>query len=456
MTAISRTKTVGLLCSLLTSLLCPATAQETTPLTLDNAVVEALANDPWLQSNRLQQNATESRSIAADALPDPTLTFAMMNLPVDSFSPGQENMTQAQVGLSQAFPRGDSRLLNRQKLAIQAAMGPHERANRRAIIEREVTLLWLDAYQAQATHRLLLRNQSLFEKMREIAQSMYTSAAGGALQQDIVRAELALMRYDDRITVQAQKMDAALAALGEWLAGYDKDTLRLSGAAIKISTRKLTHTLPTLQANTSVSLPVLANNTEMLVNYLMMHPTVQAIELAYQASQKDVALAKQQYKPQWKVSASYGWRDDTPAGTNRADLASVGLSVDLPLFSRHRQDHNLDASIYASEAVKTRKLLTLKSLMAGFQNQVVQLQHISQRQNLYTDNILEQADMQAETAMTAYTNDNGDFAEVVQAQIDKLEAEITALSIQVEKQKQLARLNYFLVQSEPVRSTRRD
>lgn len=53
---------------------------------------------------------------------------------------------------------------------------------------------------------------------------------------------------------------------------------------------------------------------------------------------------------------------------------------------------------------------------------------------------------QADASLSAYTNDDGDFAEVVRARIAQLNTEIESLAIDVEKQKTIARLNYYLVQ----------
>ena len=47
--------------------------------------------------------------------------------------------------------------------------------------------------------------------------------------------------------------------------------------------------------------------------------------------------------------------------------------------------------------------------------------------------------------MSAYTSDDGDFAEVVRARIAELNAKIEALDIDVQRAKTIVQLNYFLV-----------
>jgi hypothetical protein len=54
---------------------------------------------------------------------------------------------------------------------------------------------------------------------------------------------------------------------------------------------------------------------------------------------------------------------------------------------------------------------------------------------------------QAAASLTAYTNDDGDFAEVVRARIAELNAKIDALNIDVDRQKTIIQINYYLTAS---------
>ncbi len=51
----------------------------------------------------------------------------------------------------------------------------------------------------------------------------------------------------------------------------------------------------------------------------------------------------------------------------------------------------------------------------------------------------------AEASLTAYTNDDGDFSEVVRSRIAELNSLLDALSIQVERKKTIIQLNYFFM-----------
>jgi len=53
---------------------------------------------------------------------------------------------------------------------------------------------------------------------------------------------------------------------------------------------------------------------------------------------------------------------------------------------------------------------------------------------------------QAEVSLTAYTNDAGEFAEVVRARIAELNAKLDALGIEVERQKTHLQMNFSFMQ----------
>ncbi|MDQ7048030.1 MAG: TolC family protein [Enterobacterales bacterium] len=190
-----------------------------------------------------------------------------------------------------------------------------------------------------------------------------------------------------------------------------------------------------------------APSVQTLVKMISRHPAVVAIDQKLKASQSSVDLAKQKYKPEWGVTASYGYRDASPLGQPRSDLFSVGVSFDLPLFTENRQDQQLRAATSKKASVKTQRWLVLRRLIASYNSTRAQLLRLIERQKLFKQRLLPQMHDQAEASLTAYTNDDGDFAEVVRSRIAELNARIDALNIDVDIQKNIVQLNYFLIES---------
>ena len=415
-------------------------------LTLYEAAQAAQQNDPWLSGNRHSQDAIEAMSIAAGTLPDPTASLGFANFPTDTFDFGQEPMTQVKVGVTQMFPRGDSLAIKRKQLETVADQFPFQRLDRKAKIVVTVSQLWLNAYYAQESIVLIEKDRPLFEQLADIAEAGYSAALGKTRQQDIIRAQLELTRLDDRLTVLKQKQEMFMEKLSEWLSEYFRAEYSDSSTAATLpwSYLELDKTLPHIKMlQKSLYLADKEADHQQLYGYFSKHPSILALDREIKAAQIGVDLAREKYKPAWGVNANYGYRGEAPNGQDRADFVSLGFSFDLPFFTANRQDKEVQASVSRAEAVKTKKWSMLRKMIAEFEKNRAQLVRQNERQRLYQDQLLPQMSEQAEASLTAYTNDEGDFAEVVRARIAELNARIDALGIDVERQKSIIELNYY-------------
>jgi outer membrane protein TolC len=419
-------------------------------LNLEAAVQAAQDNDPWLVENRHGQSALEARSIAAGSLPDPTVSLGLLNFPVDTFDIDQEPMTQIKVEVSQAIPRGDSLKLKREQLQTASREYPQQRRDRRARTVVTVGRLWLDAYKVQESITLIENDRPLFEQLVDVAEASYSAALGRTRQQDIVRAQLELTSLDDRLTKLRQMQETILENLFEWTSGYFLEQYQTATPSVSSPVGaglQLPRKLPDI-AMLNKSLYTADRETDPQALYVNFadHPAVLAVEQKIKASELGIELARQSYKPMWGINAGYSYRDDAPSG-DRADFLSVGLKFDLPIFPKNRQDKEVLAAVSQAEAVKTTKWSLVRKMIAGFEKNRVQLKRLQERQTLYQVQLLPQMHEQAEASLTAYTNDDGDFAEVVRARIAELNAQIEALEINVEKQKTIIDLNYYFMET---------
>tara|TARA_R110001592_G_scaffold363371_1_gene685816 strand:- start:473099 stop:474466 length:1368 start_codon:yes stop_codon:yes gene_type:complete len=411
-------------------------------MNLAEAIATAQRNDPWLQGSEFRQQAVAAQAVVAGTLPDPMVDLAFANLPTDTFDFDQEAMTQFKVGVVQTFPRGDSRALGQRRLNLLGEQFPYQRDERRARLAVAVTEVWLEAWRARESIRLIEEDRELFEHLVDVAESSYSSAVGRTRQQDFVRAQLELTRLEDRLSVLYERLDTARAKLGEWLraggqAAWDRYTV--PQLAQKLPELRLQH--PDLYRGGSLAAP------GEIAALLSEHPALLGIDSRIDASQVDVELARQKYRPEWKVNASYGYREDGPLGQARPDFFSVGLAFDLPFFTSRRQDKQLQSAIADSEAMRTDKMLALRKMVASFETQYARLLRLEQRQQLYRSRLLLEMTEQAEASLTAYTRDDGDFAEVVRARIAGLNARIEALDIDIARLQTIAQLNYFFATS---------
>lgn len=417
--------------------------QETT-LGLTEAVHIATVNDEWLDKSRLEEARLLTLGEGASALPDPSFSVGLLNLPTDGFAFDQEPMTQFKVGASQMFPRGKTLQLSEEKFVRAAAVQPHERADRLEQVTWQTTALWLNAFEYQERLKLVLEAKPLFEKLGDIVNANYSSSLGSAGQQDVIRTDLELIRLNDRLLQLATRKNISLAQLQKYLHSFDSsqfETKRLDSVG---ELPPLSELAP--ERSTAEFLLSRDDVQPFTPSLFLNHPRVTAIDQKILAQNVDVDLSKQLYKPQFGINASYAFRDDEPSasgGDSRPEFFSVGMTVSIPVFSRLKQDSQVESSVKTVEATKTERLLVIRELISGLKSGVEQYAGASDRLLIYEEQILPQMTQQSAAALNAYQNDRGDFAEVVRAKIAELDAQVTAINIRVDRYRALAAIRYY-------------
>ena len=431
-------------------------------LTLQAVIQHAQDNDEWLVKSDLLASQLRQLGEAANTLPDPTFSISVLNLPTDGFAFNQEPMTQFKVGASQMFSRGNSRALKEKRFQLAADEQPHLQENRRQQIALQATQLWLAAFEGSASYQLVEEAKPLFDKLGDIVSASYASSSGAANQQDIIRAELELIKLNDRLISLEAQSDVALSKLSQFLLapnGYNQEINQGDLSAPSFFANALmAPLLPKVLPPLTEKQYLLQEHTEQLSpnefhTLVGNHALILANEQRIHTSLTDIEIAEQAYKPQYGMNASYAFRDDNPGGQSRADFFSIGLTVSMPLFSSKRQDANVSSATLMTEAMRTEKLLIMRELMAGLRSALSAYEGASSRLAIYENRIIPQIKQQAEAALNAYTNDTGDFAEVVRAQIDELDAQLTMLNIRVNQRRALASIEYFYAPTISANST---
>ncbi len=418
-------------------------------LSLNNAILTAIENDDYLTKSEYEQERLIKLSEGSRALPDPTFNIGLLNLPTDGFEFDEEPMTQFKIAATQLFPRGNTLTLTETQFEQAASIQPYRRLDRTAKLAWQTKLLWLDAFKNQSNYAIVQNTKPLFEKLGDIVSANYASSVGNAKQQDIIRADLALIRLKDRLLNLATEKQIALSKLEQFLFSSIQQNSLINEFS-SVETSVVANDIA--DERTLLRLSRLENlNEQSLFTLLNTHPRVVAFEQKILMQSTGIDIAKQSSKPQFGVNASYALRDDAPigeGGTSRADFFSIGMSVSVPIFSKPRQDAEVSSHILQVEVLKTEKRLLLRELMSGLKSSIAQYKGSAQRLAIYIDQIIPQMTQQTNAALNAYTNDTGEFSQVINAKIDELDAQVTAINIEVSKLKALAAIHYYLASTD--------
>ncbi|HBK18547.1 MAG TPA: transporter, partial [Gammaproteobacteria bacterium] len=170
-----------------------ATSARSSELNLREAIRLAITDDPWLVGSDYRERALRSEAISARSLPDPSISLQAANFPTDNFDFGQEPMTQVSVSVGQRLPRGNSLQLAADRKRAQAGEEPFLRQDRQARVTDRVTQLWLEAFVAQESIRLIQEDRALFENLADATRASYSTAVKRSRQQEVIRAQVELV-----------------------------------------------------------------------------------------------------------------------------------------------------------------------------------------------------------------------------------------------------------------------
>jgi len=389
------------------------------PLSLESAEQLALTSDPGVQSVQANQRAMDEMAVAAEQLPDPLLKIGLVNLPTDTFNLGQEPMTQVQVGLIQKFPRGKTRELRSEQIGLKS-QGLGEIARDQ---ELQILLAVREQFLEVAKQRHLARiNEEAVEAFTDVAditQEYY--ATGRVQQQAVLQAAVELARVEDRAARISQDEEQARARLSTWI-----------GDA---AWQDLEHAWPEFHPETSVAL---------IEEKLTEHPRVLALQKDISAAETGVELARQKYKPEFALDVTYGGRGGTnPNGSSRTDLLTAMVVMDIPLFTRNRQDRVVAAHIAESSAAFLSRDDLLRRMLSEIEFHVATYQRQRQRIELFENTLLPEAAFSSEASLGAYQASIEDLTTLLRTRITEFDLQLEHARLLAEWRKTQARLLYL-------------
>lgn len=377
---------------------------------------QALERQPLLHRQAELAAAAAQRAVAAGQLPDPQLSVGLKDLPIEgreAFSLTRDSFTEVRVGISQSFPRTRKRRLLEQGGRLEAQKAEQElEASRREVV-RDAELAWLDAFRAERSRQLaeqLIRESILQRQALTIAHR-----TGRGTQAEVLAADVEVGLMQDRLLEFDGALRRARAALARWI-----------GAAAE---RPLPADLPTLPEPQPLA--------EILA-YIEHHPHLDRLRKVIEMSQNDVELARQGYRPDWGVEVYYGYR------ASFADFVGVQVSLDLPYFTKNRQDRRLNAQLHQRAAAEDQREDLLRSVGSEASEAHADWRTAKARLRSYEQDILAAAQRRLQAAEASYGAGHGELSAVLAARRALLDLRLQRLALEVQVAAATVRLAYFV------------
>ena len=397
-------------------------APEKATLALGQAVDVALASNPALAAQGAHAEAVRHIAPQVGSLPDPVLSLNALNLPVDSFSTTQENMTQLQLGFSQAIPFPGKLGLRESAARLLADAAESDTDEFRQQLISRVKGSWWNLFYLDRSLETVERNKQLLRQLIRIAESKYK--VGKGLQQDLLLAQLELSRL----------LDVEIS-----LTSARKQEVARLNALLNRPASLAVH----LPQKVSETLPELAEESLLAEQALISRPLLSRQYKYIESAQTYLKLAEKEYYPDFNIGAAYGLRSGINAanGRSRPDFASIKLSMTLPFFTGSKQDSHLDQrkaelarSRFSYQDAKDAVLAEVSQALAAYDK-------AKEQGLLFKTGIIPQAHLTVASMLAGYQVNKVDFLNLVQAQITLYNYETQYWKALAEANQNLARLD---------------
>jgi len=385
-TSLTRWVNAVLISFLLLTPLASLAQPEKPMVNLDQLLEEALQNNPEILAAKKKWEVFKEKVPQASALEDPMLGFGIISLPTN-FSFRDEDMTMKEISISQKFPFYGKRKLMGEMAGKEAEAvfnEVQERANR---VVKEVKAAYYELLFNYRSTEITQRNKEILESFVKIAETQY--AVGMGIQQDVLKAHVEVSKMVDELIMLGQRRRALEAKL---IALLNRPPENSVGKPEEVTFKKLPIHMEELQKTA-----------------LETNPTLKGMKKMIEAKEKAYDLAKREYYPELEARFAYGQRDNAPDGTNRRDMLTGMVGINIPIFYKSKQDRKVaeaKADILSTEAqyrAMKNEIFFMITDMASM------IERVERQVELYKTGILRQASLQVESALSAYRVNKVDF-----------------------------------------------
>ena len=380
----------------------------------------AINKAPELLLSENKEEALLNLSIADSRMPDPEVQAGIVNVPTDTFNLKQDNMTQLKLGVMQNIPRGDVLTFKSKHKILLAESERYNYLNTKALIIRTVRNEWIDLYYWLQALKIIDENIGIFKHLIKVSESIF--ASGKNNQHDVFQAQLELSKLESQKIFIKEKIDTTRAMLSEWV-------------GVNIANKLYPTELPKWD-NVNFNY----HNLQILT-----HPKLKQDNALISARQQSVKIAEQDYRPKWKISAYYSFRqgDFTMSNNKRTDLIGAQVNFDLPFFTKNKQDKILTARLKELNAAKDTQQIDYKKLQTEWSTVYTRYQQSIEQDKLYQSRLIPEARQFAKATLISYKNNQTDFLTVAKAHVLDLNTILEGLKIKVDNKKTEVALLYL-------------
>jgi len=388
---------------------------------LPGLLAYAREHNPEFAAMRYEADAALQRVQPAAALPDPVLRTELMDITNQGTNKGA-SLLPSQVGgtryvLMQSVPWFGKRGLQREVAEAQLAQANGQTLATWSELSSKIKSAYAMYYYLSGSERLTRESLELMGSLEQVARTRYANGLGA--QQEVIRAQ-----------VEQTGLRSELIELEN---EQHHSHTRLNTLLSRPALAELAHpsTMRRLPAPAQLDYTVLeqklrARNPQLLIADARRNEAEKNRDLAYTNRYPGFTIG---VAPTQNGSKVKTW-----------DLM-VEFNIPLQQGSRRSLEREAESMLAASAS---RKEALLDQMLAGLSENISALESARHTESLTTTQLLPQAELTYQSALSGYENGKVDFATLLEAQRQILKARQQQLKAQLEAQMRLAEIERLL------------
>jgi outer membrane protein TolC len=381
----------------------------------------ASEHNPELAASRFDADAAAQRTESVASLPDPVLRAELMDI-TNRGMDKSPNLLPSQVGstkytIMQSVPWYGKRDLKRDAAAASADEAQGRTAATWAELSAQIKSAYAQYFFVTGSQKITGDLLDLVVQMEKVAQVRY--ANGLAAQQDAVRAQ-----------VEQTAIKTGLVALGS-------NRRQVEARLNALLSRPANMPLAAPQNLRSIPAISLENQAVLEERVRQHNPELFADDAGIRASEKNRDLAYRGRYPDLLLGIS-----PTQSGNAVREWGvMVELNIPLQQGARRSQERESEATLAAARA---RKEATANRLLSALTENLAGIEAARSTEQLSSNGLLPQANATFESAMAGYQTGKVDFATMLDAARQILNARLEVLKAQADAQMRLAEIERLL------------
>jgi cobalt-zinc-cadmium efflux system outer membrane protein len=349
-------------------------------LALDAVVEEALEHNPEIAAMARNFDMMKARVPQAKAWPEPMVEVASMGNIVPFDVQNGDPSSNRMVGVTQEIMWPGKLSLMGKMAGAEAEAEWWAFEQTRRMVVADVKAAYFDLAYLTKALETVAKNRVLMERVAKIAEARYS--VGRGMQQDVLKAQLEVVRMTEMLWMLEQRRDSAAARLNTLLYREPDSPL---GAPEEIARRPFDYTI------------------EALEEMALTSPVLKQQKSRIDREQYALRLAEKQYYPDMSVGYSWVNRPGMP------EMHGFTFGVKLPLYFWQKQRPGVAEA--ASATAAERKRLENAHALLFFKIKDAYLMAVTSEKlvDLYATATIPMATLTLESGIAAYESGSIDF-----------------------------------------------